>query len=97
MASCEHTLNTLRYADRVKELGCDEGDNVSPLRDDELMLANPEAEVEEVLQVAAGRNKGELKYEKVLAALTQCEEKSINDLYNHQEVSHLYFFWNILQ
>ncbi|CAJ0963154.1 unnamed protein product, partial [Mesorhabditis belari] len=86
MASCEHTLNTLRYANRVKELGCEDGDNASPLRDDELMLANPEAEVDEVLQVATGKNKGELKYEKVIAALTQCEERTINDLYNHQEM-----------
>ena len=38
MNSCEHTLNTLRYADRVKELGCDEGNASPPLNDADLML-----------------------------------------------------------
>ena len=30
MSSCEHTLNTLRYADRVKELGADDPAKSSP-------------------------------------------------------------------
>uniref|UniRef100_A0A0K0DLI6 Kinesin-like protein n=1 Tax=Angiostrongylus cantonensis TaxID=6313 RepID=A0A0K0DLI6_ANGCA len=38
MSSCEHTINTLRYADRVKELGADEGGNSPPLGDEDLML-----------------------------------------------------------
>lgn len=37
MNSVENTLNTLRYADRVKELGCDDGAQ-SPLPDEHLML-----------------------------------------------------------
>ncbi|VDN05365.1 unnamed protein product [Thelazia callipaeda] len=39
MSCCEHTLNTLRYADRVKELGADESSN-APLEDEHLMLKN---------------------------------------------------------
>ncbi|KAK6034839.1 kinesin motor domain protein [Cooperia oncophora] len=35
---CEHTINTLRYADRVKELGADGERAVPPYGDDELML-----------------------------------------------------------
>ncbi|EPB78049.1 kinesin motor domain protein [Ancylostoma ceylanicum] len=38
MSSCEHTINTLRYADRVKELGADEGGSSPPMNDEELML-----------------------------------------------------------
>uniref|UniRef100_A0A915KT94 Kinesin motor domain-containing protein n=1 Tax=Romanomermis culicivorax TaxID=13658 RepID=A0A915KT94_ROMCU len=34
MSSCEHTLNTLRYADRVKELGVDDIENTGPRNDD---------------------------------------------------------------
>ena len=36
--SCEHTLNTLRYADRVKELKSSKNDGTSH-KDKELMLA----------------------------------------------------------
>ncbi|KHJ81530.1 hypothetical protein OESDEN_18784 [Oesophagostomum dentatum] len=38
MSSCEHTINTLRYADRVKELGADEGGNSPPMNDEDLMI-----------------------------------------------------------
>ena len=31
MSSCEHTLNTLRYADRVKELGASDPAKSSPM------------------------------------------------------------------
>lgn len=44
MCSCEHTLNTLRYADRVKELGCDEGGGATPLDDEDLMLAKTDSD-----------------------------------------------------
>jgi kinesin family protein 2/24 len=39
--SCEHTLNTLRYADRVKELKKESGPKVIT-KDRELMLARPQ-------------------------------------------------------
>lgn len=38
LSSCEHTINTLRYADRVKELGADENGASTPMGDEELML-----------------------------------------------------------
>ena len=48
LSSCEHTLNTLRYADRVKELGAEDpalvkGGGISPseggvgVRDDDIL------------------------------------------------------------
>ena len=37
--SCEHTLNTLRYADRVKELKNTTMKKEGSLKDKELMLA----------------------------------------------------------
>ncbi|CAJ0586546.1 unnamed protein product, partial [Mesorhabditis spiculigera] len=87
MGSCEHTLNTLRYADRVKELGCEDGENLSPMQDEDFMTANPEAVVEEVLrmQFKTGKNNNSIVMEKILAAMVQCEEKCINDMQTARE------------
>ncbi len=38
MSSCEHSLNTLRYADRVKELAVDGGD---PENESNLIKSSP--------------------------------------------------------
>uniref|UniRef100_A0A1I7TM61 Kinesin-like protein n=1 Tax=Caenorhabditis tropicalis TaxID=1561998 RepID=A0A1I7TM61_9PELO len=38
IASSEHTLNTLRYADRVKEMGTDGSGEATPIRDEELFI-----------------------------------------------------------
>lgn len=40
VASCEHTLNTLRYADRVKELAAEDPERASELIDDKIDLNN---------------------------------------------------------
>ena len=47
LSSCEHTLNTLRYADRVKELGAEDpallrGGRMSPGQEDDDILQMPE-------------------------------------------------------
>ena len=43
--SCEHTLNTLRYADRVKELKNTNSKSKGSLKDKELMLARNESKI----------------------------------------------------
>lgn len=41
MQSCEHSLNTLRYADRVKELGADNpGPRNVEYEDDDMLTKN---------------------------------------------------------
>ena len=47
LSSCEHTLNTLRYADRVKELGA--GDPTKPAQQMSLDEEDEEEEEEEGL------------------------------------------------
>ncbi|CAI2348596.1 unnamed protein product [Caenorhabditis sp. 36 PRJEB53466] len=38
ISSSDHTLNTLRYADRVKEMGTDGSGEATPIRDEDLFL-----------------------------------------------------------
>ncbi|EFO86540.1 CRE-KLP-7 protein [Caenorhabditis remanei] len=38
ISSSDHTLNTLRYADRVKEMGADGSGEATPIRDEELFI-----------------------------------------------------------
>ncbi|ULU00020.1 hypothetical protein L5515_003788 [Caenorhabditis briggsae] len=38
ISSSDHTLNTLRYADRVKEMGTDGSGEATPIRDEELFI-----------------------------------------------------------
>lgn len=48
--SCEHTLNTLRYANRVKELGTDNAELKSTDEDDEDMMVNGDSDDLELLK-----------------------------------------------
>lgn len=41
MQSCEHSLNTLRYANRVKELGAEGGPEMKNSDGDEMMEESP--------------------------------------------------------
>ena len=85
MASCEHTLNTLRYADRVKELCV--GESVGPDIDLDFDQAEDEVEEEEdeaegsleqsglaQLQTLAGEecNEDWIQYQENLAAMQVC-------------------------
>ncbi|VDK72294.1 unnamed protein product [Litomosoides sigmodontis] len=76
MSCCEHTLNTLRYADRVKELGAEDGSN-TPMEDEELMLNN--IEDYDLLQ---SREQSDEKYrlQRTLQNISLAEEKSCNEL-----------------
>lgn len=52
MSSCEHSLNTLRYADRVKELAVDSGD---PREDEPNLLKSSPSVSEPNLQLITVR------------------------------------------
>ncbi|GMT14917.1 hypothetical protein PFISCL1PPCAC_6214, partial [Pristionchus fissidentatus] len=84
MSSCEHTLNTLRYADRVKELGADENGVSTPMGDDELMLP-PGSEEDEEADISLvysrnGTSKDAMAYEKAIGVMTHAEEQCLVDL-----------------
>ncbi|GMR36515.1 hypothetical protein PMAYCL1PPCAC_06710, partial [Pristionchus mayeri] len=84
MSSCEHTLNTLRYADRVKELGADENGVATPMGDDELMLP-PGAEEDEEADLSLvysrnGTSKDAMAIEKAIGVMTHAEEQCLVDL-----------------
>uniref|UniRef100_A0A0N5AF57 Kinesin-like protein n=1 Tax=Syphacia muris TaxID=451379 RepID=A0A0N5AF57_9BILA len=78
MGSCEHTLNTLRYADRVKELGADDGSN-PPMEDDELMLSNEEDDFDLVHQ-RNGLNEEDYKIQATMSGLIKAEERVVDDI-----------------
>ena len=86
MSSCEHTLNTLRYADRVKELTVGEGNGMGLTEDEE----EEEDEVEDMEEVAMERSGlaqlrsmteelGEdwLQYQENVARMQQLEEEMV--------------------
>ena len=57
--SCEHTLNTLRYANRVKELGADSAELKSTDEDDGMMndeMANGDSDDLELLKASVSDN-----------------------------------------
>eukprot|EP00095_Tigriopus_kingsejongensis_P000728 maker-scaffold1526_size37455-snap-gene-0.9 protein:Tk00728 transcript:maker-scaffold1526_size37455-snap-gene-0.9-mRNA-1 annotation:"hypothetical protein DAPPUDRAFT_327800" len=58
LSSCEHTLNTLRYADRVKELGASDPANakVSEIRFDDGVLSPEDSDLAQLRSL----NEGEL-------------------------------------
>ncbi|VDN60421.1 unnamed protein product [Dracunculus medinensis] len=79
MSSCEHTLNTLRYADRVKELGADEGSNI-PMEDDELMLANDDDDFDLIQSTNMGMSEEAYKMQRTLQSVARSEERSLDEL-----------------
>uniref|UniRef100_A0A1I7VL89 Kinesin-like protein n=1 Tax=Loa loa TaxID=7209 RepID=A0A1I7VL89_LOALO len=78
MSCCEHTLNTLRYADRVKELGAEDGSN-TPMEDEELMLNNID-EGYDILQSRNELNDERYRLQRTLQNISLAEEKSCNEL-----------------
>lgn len=78
MSCCEHTLNTLRYADRVKELGAEDGSN-APMDDEELMLSNIDEDYD-ILQSRNDLNDERYRLQKTLQNISLAEEKSCNEL-----------------
>ncbi|RCN24196.1 hypothetical protein ANCCAN_30114 [Ancylostoma caninum] len=95
MSSCEHTINTLRYADRVKELGADEGGSSPPMNDEELMLRaggddgdNEDADLSLVCS-RNGTDKTTFDMMKIVSSLTAAEEDALYSQYNLEQVSDL--------
>ncbi|VDM24566.1 unnamed protein product [Toxocara canis] len=101
MCSCEHTLNTLRYADRVKELGADDG-AATPMEDEELMLGNDGEDLDilrsrnvsslrnlfaVLFAFFQGMNEAAYRQQKVLQDIAMAEEKAIDELTNSYEES----------
>ncbi|KAK5983954.1 hypothetical protein GCK32_007091, partial [Trichostrongylus colubriformis] len=90
MSSCEHTINTLRYADRVKELGADEGGCSPVMGDDELMLrgdgAGDDGDTEDAdLSLVCSRNgtdKTTFDMMKMISNLNAAEEEALYSQYN---------------
>ncbi|KAK6023201.1 kinesin motor domain protein [Ostertagia ostertagi] len=90
MSSCEHTINTLRYADRVKELGADEGGCSPPMGDDELMLrgdgAGDDGDNEDAdLSLVCSRNgtdKTTFDMMKMISSVNAAEEDALYTQYN---------------
>ena len=104
MASCEHTLNTLRYADRVKELCV--GESVEPGIDfDE---ADEEEEEEEEaegsleqsglaqLQTLAGDecNEDWVQYQESLAVMQVCNASTLVACFFCETLVSLFFLLN---
>ncbi|ETN78243.1 kinesin motor domain protein [Necator americanus] len=91
MSSCEHTINTLRYADRVKELGADEGGSSPPMNDEELMLrtGGDDADNEDAdLSLVCSRNgtdKTTFDMMKIVSNLTAAEEEALYSQYNLEQ------------
>uniref|UniRef100_A0A0M3HUH9 Kinesin-like protein n=1 Tax=Ascaris lumbricoides TaxID=6252 RepID=A0A0M3HUH9_ASCLU len=83
MCSCEHTLNTLRYADRVKELGAEDS-ATTPMEDEELMLGN-EGEDLDIIRSRNGMSEEAYRQQKALQDIAMAEEKAIDELTNTHE------------
>ncbi|MFH4979942.1 hypothetical protein AB6A40_006651 [Gnathostoma spinigerum] len=80
MSSCEHTLNTLRYADRVKELGAEEGAE-TPMDDEDFMLTGDGDDLE-LLHARNGMSDEAYRIQKTLQNIAVAEERSVDELSN---------------
>ncbi|CAI4226408.1 unnamed protein product [Auanema sp. JU1783] len=89
MSSCEHTLNTLRYADRVKELGCDEGSGSTPMDDEEFMLPKEEDDDEEedltLICKRSGLQGSDLEKMKLQSKIEDSESQTLE---SHADLQH---------
>ncbi|KIH45064.1 hypothetical protein ANCDUO_24901 [Ancylostoma duodenale] len=89
MSSCEHTINTLRYADRVKELGADEGGSSPPMNDEELMLrAGGDDGDNEDADLSLGTDKTTFDMMKIVSSLTAAEEDALYSQYNLEQAKY---------
>ncbi|KAL6726223.1 hypothetical protein Aduo_008215 [Ancylostoma duodenale] len=90
MSFCEHTINIFRYADRVKELGADEGGSSPPVNDEELMLRaggedgdNADADLSLICS-RNGTEKTTFDMMKIVSSLTAAEEDALYSQYDQQ-------------
>lgn len=83
LSSCEHSLNTLRYADRVKELGVDDNTEAqkSPSEDEE--MAQESEEDDDDLAILRSNNDPEMSgelytFHEAISHLQQMEEEVVD-------------------
>uniref|UniRef100_A0A915DZU3 Kinesin-like protein n=1 Tax=Ditylenchus dipsaci TaxID=166011 RepID=A0A915DZU3_9BILA len=92
MSCVENSLNTLRYADRVKELGNENGmPTASPMSDDDFLVAPAAAdmtasqyeeeqeEIEEKAVRQRDRNMIDREYQQAVENMSKAEEKAIDE------------------
>jgi kinesin family protein 2/24 len=87
MGCVENTLNTLRYADRVKELGSDAVAASTPMADEDFMLASAEEAMiidDGHLKLQRKRNADAMdeatnRYQVAVEKMTQAEDKALDD------------------
>lgn len=90
LSSCEHSLNTLRYADRVKELGVEDGPeaNRAPNEDEEMAPSSDEEERQLAAPPADDvEMSGEL-YNEAVSHLQEMEEEVLDLHKTVVEASH---------
>uniref|UniRef100_A0AC34RAB0 Kinesin-like protein n=1 Tax=Panagrolaimus sp. JU765 TaxID=591449 RepID=A0AC34RAB0_9BILA len=89
--SVENTLNTLRYADRVKELGSDEDGPTRVMSDEEFMLDenSPDEEddetVNKLLMSATKQSKEVIEEQIMLNGLQRAEDKALDAHYDFHD------------
>uniref|UniRef100_A0A7E4VPB0 Kinesin-like protein n=1 Tax=Panagrellus redivivus TaxID=6233 RepID=A0A7E4VPB0_PANRE len=80
--SVENTLNTLRYADRVKELGSDDSDGpAKPIEDTDFMIedTDDDAEALKILSALKDKNIGNVLADTLLLRISTAEEKTVDE------------------
>ncbi|XP_045496715.1 kinesin-like protein Klp10A isoform X2 [Colias croceus] len=87
MSSCEHSLNTLRYADRVKELGTSEGGRrgESPLADRDVEMEPATDDLAHLRSLNEGDMSAEMyTFHEAIDELQRAEEEVLD---NHKAIS----------
>lgn len=88
--SCEHTLNTLRYANRVKELGTEGGNSELKSTDEEEedMMVNGDSDDLELLKANSNDDLYSMHQAQAIAHLTELEEEVVDMHKNTYEDMH---------
>ncbi|CAD5213099.1 unnamed protein product [Bursaphelenchus okinawaensis] len=95
LMSAENTLNTLRYANRAKELASDGGDNEnveymseedSPMEEEEIVPSEPIPKP--TRKAAKGKSKAYKDYQEALQAMENAEEDALNLLDTQKQSVH---------
>uniref|UniRef100_A0AC34QAH2 Kinesin motor domain-containing protein n=1 Tax=Panagrolaimus sp. JU765 TaxID=591449 RepID=A0AC34QAH2_9BILA len=83
----ENTLNTLRYADRVKELGSDEDGPAKPMEDSDFMLDNGSDEDDLQLLKKTIKDEETMESTILLNRILDSQEKTHDKFYELQDIN----------
>lgn len=84
MQSCEHSLNTLRYADRVKELGTEGPELKSEENDDDIQAMSPEDDLAQLHNSNSAEISHELHtFHEAISQLQDLEDEISDTLKTH--------------